>query len=430
MYGRMITPVRFRTAGTRLHFSTGRLVLNAGHQHQHSHTTPPPAAPVSKTPWSKVKDFFNPHLPISHLGAHSHSHSGGHSHSHDPDSAKLYDTKDWANEGVKITWIGLGVNVTMAVSKFAGGLYFHSQALVADSVHAVGDLVSDVLTLSTVKYSTRKPSELYPFGFGKVETLGSFFVSAILLYAGFQIGWGSLIDIMTPVLPHGVMDMIQSLPIHGHSHTHTHVHDHHDAHEAVQGADINAAWLALASIGAKEWLFRATSRVGERLNSKVLIANAWHHRVDSLTSVVALVTISSGYFLNIYWLDSVGGLLVSVLVMKVGLSGLFQSFKELTDKALPTNDPRYISLRTLTEQQLAREDSVLKVDKMSVLPSGTNMNVIVDLSAKEKHYTNHLTLEQMSEIGEGLKRQLKHNYTNLKTVSVQFVPETEPHQHD
>ncbi|OBA13995.1 uncharacterized protein OGAPODRAFT_103715 [Ogataea polymorpha] len=366
---------------------------------------------------------------MSHLGGHSHSHAAPHVHSHGADASKLYDTKDWANEGVKITWIGLGVNVTMAISKFAGGLYFHSQALIADAVHAVGDLVSDVLTLSTVKYSNRTPSEQYPFGFGKVETLGSFFVSAILLYAGFQIGWSSLIDILTPVLPHSVMDALSYLPVHSHSHSHTHDagHVHDAAAQAVQTADINAAWLALASIAVKEWLFRATRNVGARLNSKVLIANAWHHRVDSLTSVVAVLTISSGYFLNIYWLDSVGGLIVSVLVMKVGISGLFQSFKELIDKALPSSDPRYQSLRELTDAQLARENSNLKVKKLSVLPSGTNLNVIVDVTANQKDYTNHLTLEQMSHIGESLKKQLKFNHENLKTVSVQFVPHEDKH---
>ncbi|GME71393.1 unnamed protein product [Ambrosiozyma monospora] len=275
----------------------------------------------------------------------SEGHSHGHSHSHgaDPETMKLYDPKNLADQGVRITWVGFGVNFGMAVSKFFGGVYFHSQALIADAVHSVGDLVSDVLTLSTVKYSTKPPSDLYPLGYGKVETLGSLFVSGILLYAGLKIGWASLVDVLSIVLPHNVMDMITTiLPAHSHTHVHVlpeashHVHEvadaasgvisdaaehvHEAAKEVVESPNINAAWIAAGSVAVKEWLFRATRKVGERMDSKVLIANAWHHRVDSLTSVVALVTITTGYLFNVYWLDSIGGLIVSTLVMKMRLT--------------------------------------------------------------------------------------------------------------
>ncbi|KAG7715888.1 hypothetical protein KL913_003701 [Ogataea haglerorum] len=126
-------PVLLQPVWTRAPLSTSTRAL---HEHQHSGSPPPTPRVPPQSGWSKVKDFFNPHLPISHLGGHSHSHAAPHAHSHGADASKLYDTKDWANEGVKITWVGLGVNVAMAVSKFAGGLYFHSQALVADAVHA------------------------------------------------------------------------------------------------------------------------------------------------------------------------------------------------------------------------------------------------------------------------------------------------------
>ncbi|KAG7830020.1 hypothetical protein KL943_005186 [Ogataea angusta] len=126
-------PVLLRPIWARAPLSTSTRAL---HEHRHSSgpSSTPPVPPQSG--WAKVKDFFNPHLPMSHLGGHSHSHAAPHAHSHGADASKLYDTKDWANEGVKITWVGLGVNVAMAVSKFAGGLYFHSQALIADAVHA------------------------------------------------------------------------------------------------------------------------------------------------------------------------------------------------------------------------------------------------------------------------------------------------------
>lgn len=391
--------------------------------------------PQKKTLWTQIKKFFDPHSPLSELGGTVNSHTHNHSHSSDPEALKLYDPKNLTNEGVKITWIGFGVNCSMAITKFIGGFYFHSQALIADAVHAVGDLISDILTLTTVRFTNKKPDSLYPFGYGKIETIGSLMVSFILLYAGFQIGWSSFYEIIAPIIPNALHDLFALIPVHSHSHVDLTTivpndvnetgHEGHDhIHEATKEvANINAAWLALASIGVKEWLFRATRKVGERLNSKVLIANAWHHRVDSLTSVVAVATISTGYFLNIYWLDAIGGLFVSILIMKVGISGVVQSFKELIDKALPTSDLRYTEIEDSINVILMKNDSHILIKELSILPSGTNLNLVLKLgvSSFDKNYENKLTLEQMGSIGEILKKELSTNFHNIKHTSVQFI---------
>ncbi|KAG0689446.1 hypothetical protein C6P40_005055 [Pichia californica] len=427
-----------------------------GHHHVHSHSEYPEMEsmdlngedftinvnPKRNTLWTKIKHFFNPNSPLSEMmgppdlhlkndnNQNNHSilnHS--HSHASDEETMKLYDPKNLANEGVKITWIGFGVNCSMAITKFIGGFYFHSQALIADAIHAVGDLISDVLTLTTVRFTNKKADALYPFGYGKIETFGSFTVSFILLYAGFQIGWSSLYEIIAPIIPNTLNDLFSMIPTHSHSHgvnemlshDHNHDHDHNGINSEV--ANINAAWLALASIGVKEWLFRATRKVGERLNSKVLIANAWHHRVDSLTSVVAVATISTGYFLNIYWLDSIGGLLVSMLIMKVGISGVVQSFKELIDKAIPISDKRYTNIEDSINVILMKKDNHILIRELSVLPSGTNLNIVLKLGVSpfDKTYENQLTLEQMGSIGEFLKAELIKEFHNIKHVSIQFV---------
>lgn len=376
--------------------------------------------PQKRNTWTKVKDFFNPHTPLAEMfGKQQHSH--GHTHSHGGKEAlELYNTKNLANEGVKITWIGFGVNASMAITKFIGGIFFHSQALIADAVHAVGDLISDVLTLSTVRYTTKSPNKLYPLGYGKIETFGSFMVSFILLYAGFQIGWSSFYEMVAPVIPDTVHHLMETFHIsHGHSHSHS--------ISADDTTNINAAWLALASIGVKEWLFRATKQVGEKLNSKVLIANAWHHRVDSLTSVVAVATISMGYFLNIYWMDCVGGLIVSMLIMKVGISGVVQSFKELIDKALPMSDEKYGLLEDNINLNLMKLDSHVLIKELNILPSGTNLNVLIKLgvSPHDKEYENQLTLDKMGTIGENLRKNVIDEFSSVKNVSIQFVSNEE-----
>lgn len=412
-----------------------------GHHHMHSHPEYPEmdqmdfsgedftihVNPKKRTLWTKVKHFFNPHTPLSEMmgpadGSGEHK---GHTHTHasDEETLKLYDPKNLADEGVKITWVGFGVNCGMAITKFIGGFYFHSQALIADAIHAVGDLISDVLTLSTVRFTHKKADALYPFGYGKIETFGSFMVSFILLYAGFQIGWSSFYEIVAPIIPNALHDLMSLIPIHSHSHGATELMAHDHDHGDSQVANINAAWLALGSIAVKEWLFRVTRKVGERLNSKVLIANAWHHRVDSLTSVVAVATISTGYFLNIYWLDSIGGLIVAMLIMKVGVSGVVQSFKELIDKALPAGDARYTKIEDSINVILMKKDSHVLIRELSILPSGTNLNLVLKLGVSpfDRDYENKLTLEQMGSIGEYLKAELANEFHNIKHVSVQFV---------
>ena len=95
-----------------------------------------------------------------------------HAHTHGLGNPLLVLSRDQfkTNPGVRITWIGLLTNVGLAVGKFTGGVVFHSQALIADSIHAISDLVSDFLTLFSVGLATRKPTHDYPYGYGKVET--------------------------------------------------------------------------------------------------------------------------------------------------------------------------------------------------------------------------------------------------------------------
>lgn len=429
-------------------FSTSLISL---HEHNHDHgsdfsdLTPEQASQdiytiqkkpesKSKKAWNKVKDFFNPHKTMSQImdhGYHSHSHgNSAHSHSHShissQEAVKLYDPKKLANKGVRITWIGFCVNFVMAVAKLIGGVVFHSQSLVADSVHSFSDLISDVLTLSTVKYTTKKPNESYPLGYGKVETFGSLMVSAILLYAGLEIGFGSLFSIIGPYLSTATAKVMHALPFHDHSAGLDDLGSSAVA-DSLQTADINAAWLALGSIIAKEWLFRATKKVGEEMNSKVLIANAWHHRVDSMTSVVAMVTISAGYFLNIYWMDSVGGLIVALLVTRVGISGFFQSFKELIDKAMPRDDRRYMDIEDAINVHLMNMDRNILIKQLDVMPSGTNMNVVLKLGVSEfnNKYENQLTLNKMGSIAEVLRGTIIKDFHNVKNMSVQFISNDE-----
>lgn len=348
---------------------------------------------------------------LTRIPQHSHTHS------HDFGNPLLVLSREQfkTNPGVKITWIGLMINVGLALGKFVGGVVFHSQALIADSIHALSDLISDFLTLFSVGLASRKSSKDYPYGFGKIETVGSLTVSSVLAIAGLSIGWSSLCSIVGPIIPHTLLEMFST---HGHSHIHSH-----------DITDINAAWIAAGSIAVKEWIFRATKKVAEDTRSNVLMANAWHHRVDSLTSLVALVTISFGYLFNIHSLDAFGGLLVSGLIVKAGAQGIMSSINELIDKSLPNTDARYLEIETLTknvlEKMLSNNNSnkPYKINDLMVLTSGPNTHAHMILEVPLQRWNNLLTINEFEIVTDHLRSVLYKDIPSLKRVNVEFTEE-------
>ena len=194
--------------------------------------------------------------------AHVHDHGHRHSHGHHHHSTEFLTSTDKNDAGVRITRVGLYVNLGMAIAKFIGGYYFNSKALLADAIHSLTDLVSDIMTLATVSFSLRPPSERFPGAYGKVESLGSLGVSGILFGSGVLMGWAALQTLLTQFVP-GFAEAADALGLHaGHSHSHSHGED--------LGPNINAAWLAAASIAIKEWLYRATLKIAKERKSNVL----------------------------------------------------------------------------------------------------------------------------------------------------------------
>lgn len=180
---------------------------------------------------------------------------GGHSHSHHHHHDNVYLTSsNKSDAGVRITRIGLYSNLGMAFAKGAGGYAFGSQALIADAWHSLTDLASDILTLMTVSWSLKPPTDAFPSGFGKIESLGSLGVSSMLLGGGLFMCWSSLLTLHA----HFFLDPASAAETIAHMHHgHGHGHDH-----GVGGPSLHAAWLAAGTVAIKEWLYHA-SKSGE-----------------------------------------------------------------------------------------------------------------------------------------------------------------------
>ncbi|KAF1995834.1 hypothetical protein P154DRAFT_333784 [Amniculicola lignicola CBS 123094] len=338
------------------------------------------------------------------------AHAGHHHHHHHDNSFLLSSNKKDA--GVRITRIGLYVNLGMAVSKGVGGYVFHSQALIADAIHSLTDLVSDIMTLATVSWAMKPPSERFPGGYGKIESLGSLGVSGILLTGGFMMGWAAFLALCTQLFPDAV-ETAASWGILPHSHGHSHSH-------GELGPNINAAWLAGGSILIKEWLYRATLKIAKERKSSVLASNAYHHRVDSLTAFVALLMIAGSNVLNnAAWLDPVGGLVISLMVVQAGWGNTRDALYELADVGVDDemrDNVRRAATKALDGINTGSAANNVEVRSVQGVKAGQNYLMDVELGAP-----GTWSIDQTRGVETLVRERVGAKVRGVKRVRVRFV---------
>jgi len=191
-------------------------------------------------------------------------------------------------------------------------------------------------------------------------------------------------------------------------------HGHHHHHGATDmGPNLNAAWLAGGSILIKEWLYRATMKVALDKKSSVLASNAYHHRVDSLTAFVALITICASRFLDhAQWLDPVGGLIISGMIIQAGYGNTKSALLELADVGLE-DEVRHQAEDAILETLQNRE---ARFEALQGIKSGQNFLLEVALSVPETW-----TLHQMKEVEAAVREDVSKKVKGSKRVTVRFV---------
>ncbi|KAG6197605.1 hypothetical protein E4U10_008175 [Claviceps purpurea] len=347
-----------------------------------------------------------------HSHSHSHSHSvfGHHHHHHDNTYLTSANTSD---PGVRITRLGLLSNLGMAIAKFIGGWAFNSRAMVADAWHSLADLASDVLTLLTVSWSSKPPNDQFPMGFGKVESLGSLGVSGMLLVGGLYMGWESAISLYGHFNPEGAHHIFEHVG-HGHSHSHS---------PADLGIpSIHAVWLAAGTIFIKEWLYRATMKIARERKSSVLASNAVHHRVDSLTGIVTLAAILGANVLeNAVWLDPVGGLLISIMVVSAGFQNTRDALYELADRSLDNEVKNSVQKQAHRALANVSDGHDAELRDISGVKSGQNYLVDVELAVP-----GACTVDDMRALEDAVRLQVGAKVRGVRRVRVRFVSRDKP----
>ncbi len=283
-----------------------------------------------------------------------------------------------------VTLTGSAMNAVLIVLKFVAGFVGRSSAMVADAVHSLSDFISDVIVLVFVKIAGKPKDKGHDYGHGKFETLASLIIGVLLIIAGIGL------------LVSGTGDVIAS--ING---------------EELPRPTMLALIVALISIISKEWLYRYTIAAGRKLDSPAVIANAWHHRSDAISSLGTLVGIAGAMFLGDRWriLDPIAAMVVSLFIIKSGYDIAKPCIAELLEASLPEAKEREIT------DIVTSVPGIEKIHNLRTRRIGNG--IAVDLHAK---MDGNLTLTEAHEKATAAEKALRNAFGDNSIINIHMEP--------
>lgn len=284
-----------------------------------------------------------------------------------------------------VTLVGSVVNIILTVFKIFAGVLGRSTAMIADGIHSLSDLLSDIVVIVFVKISAKGRDKDHDYGHGKFETFATLIISLMLIVVAVNLMSG------------GINKIRQIL----------------DGGE-VSSPGMIALWAAVASIVLKEILYRYTIIQGKALNSPMMIANAWHHRSDAFSSVGSLLGIAGAIFLGDKFviLDPITGCVISIFILVMAVKMSVPAIKELLDVSLPDDVEEKIEATAksvkgvvdLHELKTRREGPGIIMEGHLVLDS--------DISLKEAH-----------NISKKVEESLRKEFGSETQISLHLEPE-------
>jgi len=259
----------------------------------------------------------------------------------------------------RVTLVGSIGNALLVIFKFVAGILGHSSAMIADAVHSLSDFITDIIVIIFVGISAKPQDESHDYGHGKFETLASFFVALALLGAA-----GGIIVSGSSKL----IDWWKGIPL--------------------EAPGMLALWAALISIAVKELLYQYTARKGKTLQSQVMIANAWHHRSDALSSIGAAVGIGGAILMGDRWtvLDPLASVVVGLMLVKVAYDLLKINIGELTECSLSAETEQEI-IRIIEAEPGVSEPHHLRTRRIgNRIAIDTHIRLDGDMSLCEAHH--------------------------------------------
>ena len=285
----------------------------------------------------------------------------------------------------KVTIIGSIVNFILLLFKFIAGFVGHSAAMVADAVHSLSDFVTDIVVIVFVKISGKPQDESHDYGHGKYETLATAIIGIVL----FAVGVGILVSSVT-----GIVDAFNG--------------------KVLEAPSMLALIAAAVSIVLKEVLYQYTVFKGKHLNSKAVVANAWHHRSDALSSIGSFFGIGGAILLGEKWtiLDPIAGCCISIAIIVVAIKICIPSLAELLDASLPEDVENEIISTTLSVK------GVNDVHGLKTRRSGISFIIVAHIVVNPT-----LSLVEAHDISTDVENALKRRFGDQTQISIHVEPD-------
>ncbi len=279
----------------------------------------------------------------------------------------------------KVTLVGAFVNALLALVQLFGGLFTHSQALIADGVHTLSDLASDFIVLLAAHEAHRDADEEHPYGHGRIETLATGLLGVGLIVVGVGIGYDAATRLLNP--------------------------------ERLLNPTPMALLFAALAVLSKEGLYHYTKRVAKKLRSTMLEANAWHHRSDAISSLLVIAGIA-GSLMGFKGLDAWAAIGVAVFIIHIGVQLLWQSGQELIDASLDDE------VLKRTEEVIQSVDGVVNMHLLRTRKSGGNAFADVHIQVPSR-----ISVSEGHQIAESVRKAIVEKIDEITDVTIHTDPE-------
>jgi cation diffusion facilitator family transporter len=301
-----------------------------------------------------------------------------------PDSSMAVSPQESRYVAIRnVTLVGVISNVILSVFKIVFGWIGQSQALIADGLHSLSDLISDGVVLVAARFSSQDADAEHPYGHGRFETVATVLVGLILMAVAFGLLWDSIMRVLNP-------------------------------DDLLQPTEITLA-IAVVSILLKEALYHYTVYVADQVRSQMLRANAWHHRSDAVSSVVVLIGVA-GSMAGAAWLDAVAAMVVAVMIAHIGWSLGGEGLRQLVDTGLARDQVEKI--KTL----IRHVEGVRTLHALRTRHMGENALVDVHILVNPR-----ISVSEGHHIGDRVRAKLLQQMPEIVDVTVHVDPEDDQH---
>ncbi|MCH5249151.1 MAG: cation transporter [Lachnospiraceae bacterium] len=281
----------------------------------------------------------------------------------------------------KVSAVTILINLLLSLFKLMAGVAAHSNAMISDALHSASDVFSTIVVIIGIKLASKEADKEHPYGHERLECVAAIILSMLLFITGFSIGIGALKNVFS------------------------------GSYDDLQVPGILALIAAIVSIVCKECMYWYTRYYAKKIDSAALIADAWHHRSDALSSVGALIGIWCAR-LGFPVMDSVASLVIFVFIAKAA----YDIFKDAVDKMVDH------SCDDKTEKQIYEcvmtNKEVRGIDSLYTRIFGNKIYVDIEIKVDGSY-----TLKKAHEIAEEVHEDIEKNFTKIKHIMVHVNPE-------